>query len=162
MRPNHKRANKHVFYFVTPSSKDWKLWLSNAHTTSYFLVPYNAFSFFHLPAKWRQFFLSKGKPRTLAATSIFGLLFHISLMHSMGAKTVSTLQVSLMRMVQMFSLTFWLVSRVKKQYGDYYHLYRALAHFKLFATHACAVKKFKGYLKIHTNLKITGKQNRMR
>ena len=43
-----------------------------------------------------------------------------------------------------------------------YHLYRALSHFKLFATHACAVKNFKGYLKIHTQLKITGKQTRMR
>ena len=54
------------------------------------LVPYDAFSFFSLPSQMTSIPLSKGKPRTLTPTSIFVLLFHLSLMHSMGAKIVLT------------------------------------------------------------------------
>ena len=54
------------------------------------LVPYDAFSFFSSPSQMTSIPLSEGMARTLTPTTIFVLLFHLTLMRTMGAKIVLT------------------------------------------------------------------------
>lgn len=89
---NHKRANNYVFYLVRQPLIGWKLWLSEAHSTSYFCGVWcpTFLLFTSKPSDVNTW--GKRKCRTFTTTSTFLLLFLLLLMHSMGTKVVSTLQ----------------------------------------------------------------------
>ena len=86
VRSNHKRVNKHVFFFCHAKFKGWKV---VTFKYPHYVVFFGSIERIFLLSPSSQVtstFLSKGKPRTLAATSIFVLLFHLSLTHSMGPR----------------------------------------------------------------------------
>ena len=89
--------------------------------------------------------LSEGKASTLTPTTIFVLLFHLTLMRSMGAKIVLTPTAGVVATNEFHIL-------IGKTSMAIITIYIAIFHTsKLFTAYACAVKNFNGYLQIHTN-----------